>query len=171
MTTRLRAFAARRSLTNLSQPKDIATIAVIGTGWWSQGWHLPHLSKNQKIKLVVVDQNPQPKSNLNPDLEPLSNLADRYGAPFFNSTEDLLADPVLGPTLDGALVATPHASHFKIGEVLLREGMRRKRDAKNNDYRPINILMEKPMTTNVDEGKNMHDVRFNSLPLVFATFH
>lgn len=153
------------SSSETSSPKT--TIAVIGTGWWSQGWHLPHLSRNKNIKIVVVDQNPNPKSNLNPNLESLSTLAKRYNnAPYFHSTEKMLQDPIIGPTLDGAIVATPHASHYAIGESLIQEGMRRQQQATtastNDEYRPIHILMEKPMTTDIHEGKKLHDVSLSS---------
>lgn len=143
-------------------PKKPANIAVIGTGWWSQGWHLPHLHRNDRVKLAaIVDSSSHPKSNLNPNLEPLAKLAETYNIQStFSSVADLLNDSHVGPTLDGALVATPHATHYEIGEQLLREGLRRKRDDKN--YRPMNILMEKPMTTNIHEAKKMHDVSFSS---------
>jgi predicted dehydrogenase len=144
-------------------PKQTANIAVIGAGWWSQGWHLPHLHRNDHVKLAaIVDSSSHPKSNLNPCLEPLAKLAEAYKVQnTFSSVADLLNDPNVGPTLDGALVATPHATHYEVGELLLGEGMRRKRD--NKDYRPMNILMEKPMTTNVHEAKKMHDVSWSSL--------
>jgi len=137
--------------------KRTANIAVIGGGWWSQGWHLPQLHRNESVKLAaIVDSSPNPTSNLNPNLEPLATLSQKYQTPTFSSVTDLLKDPSLGPTLDGALVATPHATHYEIGEQLLQEGRRRKQETSN--YRPMNLLMEKPMTTNVHEAKEMYDV-------------
>jgi hypothetical protein len=144
--------------------KQTANIAVIGTGWWSQGWHLPHLHRNDRVKLAaIVDSSSHPTSNLNPNLDPLAKLAETYKIKsIFSSVADLLNDPTVGPTLDGALVATPHATHYEIGELLLREGMKRKQDM---DYRPMHILMEKPMTTNVHEAKKMDDVSF---PVIYV---
>jgi predicted dehydrogenase len=143
-----RAAAAKRQ----------ANIAVIGSGWWSQGWHLPQLFRNENVNLnAIVDSSSHPTSNLNPDLESLSTLSEKYKAPTFSSVSELLKDPKLGPTLDGVLVATPHATHYEIGEQLLQEGTRRRNESPN-DYRPMNLLMEKPMTTNVHEAKEMHDV-------------
>lgn len=141
------AAAARRT----------ANIAVIGSGWWSQGWHLPHLHRNKDVTLAaIVDSSSHPKSPLNPGLEPLSALSLKYQAPTFSSITDLL-ESKLGPTLDGVLVATPHATHYEIGELLLKEAKRRKQESMS-DYRPMNILMEKPMTTNVHQAKEMLDV-------------
>lgn len=133
-----------------------ANIALIGAGWWSQGWHLPHLHRNEHVTIVaIVDTSSQPKSNLNPNLEPLSALAERYDAPVFHSVSDLLADPKVGGTVDGAIVCTPHATHYEVGEQLLREGIRRREEG---EERPMNILMEKPMTTNVHDAKKLHDL-------------
>lgn len=137
--------------------KRTAKIAVVGSGWWSQGWHLPHLHRNEKVNLAaIVDSSSHPKSNLNPHLEPLATLSKKYKAPTFSSVSDLLKSDV-GSTLDGVLVATPHATHYEIGEQLLHEAKRRMFESPS-DYRPMNILMEKPMTTNVHEAKEMFDV-------------
>lgn len=148
--------------------KRTANIAVIGAGWWSQGWHLPQLFRNDKVNLTaIVDSSPHPTSNLNPNLESLATLSKKYKVSIFSSVSELLKDPTLGPTLDGALIATPHATHSEIGEELLREGTRRKQELPS-DYRPLNLLMEKPMTTNVHEAKAMHDV---SVTLLCVLLH
>mmetsp|Transcript_27424 Transcript_27424/g.58930 ORF Transcript_27424/g.58930 Transcript_27424/m.58930 type:complete len:375 (+) Transcript_27424:678-1802(+) len=70
--------------------------------------------------------------------------------------------------MDGAIVCTPHSTHFNIGKELIAEGKRRYEEAmqkqsnggsgEEQDYRPINVLMEKPMTTNVREAKELHDL-------------
>lgn len=55
-----------------TEGKGKANIAVIGAGWWSQGWHLHSLHNNQRCNLVtIVDTSLHPRSNLNPELEPL----------------------------------------------------------------------------------------------------
>mmetsp|Transcript_19791 Transcript_19791/g.29034 ORF Transcript_19791/g.29034 Transcript_19791/m.29034 type:complete len:398 (+) Transcript_19791:463-1656(+) len=128
-----------------------ANVALIGAGWWSQGWHLPHLSRNQNVNIVaIVDTSDQPKSNLNPHLQPLSDLAKTYSCPVFKSVRDMLDDPTIGANVDGCIVCTPHATHFQIGEELLREGEKR--------GKPMNILMEKPMTTNVRQAHSLHNL-------------
>jgi hypothetical protein len=71
----------------------------------------------------------------------------------------MLADEAVGPILDGAIIATSHASHYQVGMPLLQEGIsRRQRHAEgreNTAHRVINILMEKPMTTDVIEARKL----------------
>mmetsp|Transcript_21727 Transcript_21727/g.45641 ORF Transcript_21727/g.45641 Transcript_21727/m.45641 type:complete len:402 (-) Transcript_21727:165-1370(-) len=71
----------------------------------------------------------------------------------------------MGPTVDGAIVCTPHSTHFAVGKELIREGRRRFREAKKMMgeeekicYRPMNILMEKPMTTSVSQARKLHQL-------------
>jgi hypothetical protein len=140
MATRLLAtprFSQRSFSTSI---KEKANIAVIGAGWWSQGWHIPHLHRNPGAHLTaIVDSALHPKSSLNPNLESLSVLSDKYGATTFSSVSDLLSDPLLGPTLDGVVVATPHSTHYAVGEDILKESQKRQAAGKS----PIHILMEK----------------------------
>jgi len=133
--------------------KKVAHIAVIGLGWWSQGWHLPHLQRNPKAKIAaMVDTSDHPKSNLNPNLEPLSVLKDKYQCPTFSSIEQLFeTNPDLAATLDGVIVCTSHATHSDIGTYLLLQQQDTKRS------KPLHLLTEKPMTTNVDQAKHLHE--------------
>jgi len=117
----------------MSQRK--ARIAVLGAGWWSQGWHLPHLSRHPEAEIVaIVEPNPHPRSAIN-ELESTAALGERYGCPVFSSLADALASPL---RLDGLLVCTSHASHFELGIAGLRAG--------------LHVLMEKPMTTDPEEA-------------------
>ena len=99
-----------------------ARIALVGAGWWSQGWHLPHLHANPRSEIAaIVDPTAQPTSPMNPDLLPVAALAEKYGAPLFASFDELLCCRQNGPTqlgadageLDGVLIATNHASHHE----------------------------------------------------------
>ena len=120
-------------------------------------WHLPHLSRNEKVNIsAIVDSSPHPKSSLNPHLEPLDALASRYDCPVYHSLQDLLKDPI-GQNMDGAIVCTPHSTHYTIGRELIEEGKRRY-DADKLNYRPVNVLMEKPMTTNVKEAMELYNL-------------
>jgi len=131
-----------------------AKIAVLGAGWWSQSWHIPHLHRNPNVDLVaIVDPSPHPQSNLNPNLEPLSDLANKYKTRIFASVEELLQDDQIGPTLQGVIVCTPHSTHSDVGQLILEENRRRLAA----DKAPIHILMEKPFTTRIDHAQDLHD--------------
>ncbi len=57
-------------------------LAVAGAGWWSQGWHLPHLSRHEKAEIAaIVEPSSNIRSSLNPNMEQLDALGQRYGAP------------------------------------------------------------------------------------------
>jgi hypothetical protein len=140
MATRLLATPRLSQRSFSSSVKEKANIAVIGAGWWSQGWHIPHLHRNPGAHLTaIVDSAQHPKSSLNPNLEPLSVLFEKYGAATFSSVSELLRDPLVGPTLDGVIVATPHATHYAVGEEILRASQKLQAEGKS----PIHILMEK----------------------------
>ena len=131
---------------------------------------LTQLLLSHHDRIDFQDSSPHPKSNLNPHLESLESLAQRYHCPVYHSLTDLFNDPSIGPNVDGAIVCTPHSTHFNIGKQLIAEGQRRYEEAyaavaameddksKVVKYRRINVLMEKPMTTNVDEARELHDL-------------
>ena len=135
------------------------------TGWWSQGWHLPHLMRNPNAKIVaIVDAADHPKSNLNPDLEPLSALKEKYGCPTFSSVQELFEkNAEVAASVDGVVVCTPHATHSDIGRYLLEQAKSRPK--------PLHILMEKPMTTNVEQAKQLHETALQSSSSVFLVNH
>lgn len=123
---------------NVKAEERRARIAVLGAGWWSQGWHLPHLSRNPEVTIAaIVEPNPNPRSAINA-LETVKALGNRYCAPTFASLDEALAASL---DLDGLLVCTSHASHFELGIKGLDAG--------------LHILMEKPMTTDVEEGRKL----------------
>ena len=116
----------------------MARIAVSGAGWWGQGWHLPHLSRHPDAMIAaIVEPNPSPvSSNAAQVLESTAQLSSRYSAPVYGSVGELLASTT---ELDGLLVGSPHASHFADGMLAIEAG--------------VHVLMEKPMTTSVDEAR------------------
>lgn len=147
--------------------EKVANIAVVGAGWWSQGWHLPHLQRNPRAKIcVIVSAHDVPKSNLNPNLEPLSALQEKYQqCPVFSSVEELFEnDPDLAASLDGVIVCTPHATHSDIGSFLLGH-------TTSSRTKPLHVLMEKPMTTNVDQAKKLHQSALASKCSTFLVNH
>lgn len=141
---------------NAKNDTNAANIAVIGAGWWSQGWHLPSLHNNQRCNLVaIVDTSPHPKSNLNPDLEPMTVLAQKYQTRIYSSTTELLMDSKVCSSLDGVVIATPHATHYKTFELILTEHDLRR---SNGDFKPLHVLMEKPMSTDVHHALFLHRI-------------
>lgn len=134
-----------------------ANIALIGAGWWSQGWHLPSLDSNEKVNLVaIVDKSEHPQSNLNPDLNPLATLKELYQAKTYTDTKVMMED--VGSELDGILVATPHATHFEVCRQVMTEIDRRKKESNSKEEPPrqLHILMEKPMTTDISHAIDLY---------------
>mmetsp|Transcript_8108 Transcript_8108/g.17556 ORF Transcript_8108/g.17556 Transcript_8108/m.17556 type:complete len:586 (+) Transcript_8108:157-1914(+) len=143
-----------------------AQIAVIGCGWWAQGWHLPHLAANApRVKIAaIVDSSKTPVSTLSSSpLLSLAELSEKYNCLCFKSVSEMLASPI-GPRLDGAIVATSHASHFDVGMSLLNEGIYRRQMAEGDVHRTLSILMEKPMTTNVVEARRLWEMSSQKYP-------
>mmetsp|Transcript_25358 Transcript_25358/g.79122 ORF Transcript_25358/g.79122 Transcript_25358/m.79122 type:complete len:385 (+) Transcript_25358:231-1385(+) len=122
-----------------SQPAaspEPARVVVLGAGWWTQGWHCPHLSRHpHAIIAAVVDTSPTPRSAIS-ELESLEALGARYGCPTFSSFDAVLEASVV---FDGVIVCTSHASHAALGQRALAAGK--------------HVLMEKPMTTDVEEAR------------------
>ena len=146
---------------DMNDDGKIANIVVIGAGWWSQGWHLPHLGRNSNVRIAaIVERSDQPRSSLNPDLESASAVASRYGCPLFQSTEELLSDRDLAPRIDGAIICASHASHAEIGSAFICEGIRRLREGATprGVGRPLHLFMEKPMTTDVRSALDLRQL-------------
>ena len=111
-------------------------VAVLGAGWWSQGWHLPHLSNNEQVRLVaIVEPSKHIKSTLNEHIEQVEQLAKRYSVPVFESLETLLAASL---PLDAVVIGASHKVHYELGALSLRAG--------------LHVFMEKPMTTDPAEA-------------------
>ena len=127
------------SIVGDSDVQRVARIAVVGCGWWTQGWHLPHLERNPGAVIAgLCDPSPSLTSSLNPDMLQLPELQTKYNAPAFSSLQDLLD---AGIEVDGVLIGSNHASHYDISKVALEAG--------------LHVFCEKPMTTNVDEARSL----------------
>ena len=127
-----------------------ARVVVLGAGWWTQGWHLPHLHRHPDAEVVaVVDPNANPRSAIS-TLQPLKELGTKYGCATFESFDACLASRL---AFDGVIVCTSHASHSKLGAQALARGK--------------HVLMEKPMTTDVAEAVALRDASQAS-PCFFA---
>ena len=156
--TRLLARVASMTSANTNAQHGKANLAVIGAGWWSQGWHIPQISRNKdRCNLVaIVDSSPHPRSSLNPDLISLEELGAKYSCPVYSSIDDLLADNAVASVVDGVIICTPHSTHYQIGLQFLEYGTKRK--SRTTNGKPLHILMEKPMTTCVEEAKRLHEL-------------
>ena len=116
-----------------------ARVVVLGAGWWTQGWHLPHLHRHPDAEIVaVVDPCATPRSAIS-TLVPLKELGTKYGCATFESFDACLAS---GLAFDGVIVCTSHASHSQLGAQALAKGK--------------HVLMEKPMTTDPTEARLLH---------------
>jgi predicted dehydrogenase len=140
-----------------------ANIAVIGAGWWSQGWHLPHVERNPRAKLVaIVETNPHPSSNL-AKLVSREELGTKYPHAFiYSSVQELIANHMQQDSeirMDGVIVATPHATHFAICQELMAAKIQ------------LSMLLEKPMTASVKEAYELHKRIFQQSTMNFMINH
>lgn len=104
-------------------------IAVIGAGWWACYNHIPALKKNNSVgRIVVVDKQ---KERLAVIKEKLNVTATYTGI-----DEMLDSEPI-----NGAIVATPHTAHYAPAIKCIKKG--------------VNVLIEKPMTTSVEDARNL----------------
>ncbi|KAL1516013.1 hypothetical protein AB1Y20_002626 [Prymnesium parvum] len=118
----------------------MARIAVVGCGGWTQGWHLPHLSRRDDATIAaLVDPLDQPGvGGCTPSLcLPMAQLCAKYGAPRFTSVDALLAEAAT-LRLDGVLVAVPHPHHYAVARAVLAAG--------------LHLLLEKPLTADAAEA-------------------
>mmetsp|Transcript_4991 Transcript_4991/g.6503 ORF Transcript_4991/g.6503 Transcript_4991/m.6503 type:complete len:397 (+) Transcript_4991:157-1347(+) len=134
----------------------VAKIAVIGAGWWGQGWHIPAIHQNPNAELVaIVDPSSHPQSTLTNTLESLETLKDKYKTKIFSSVSEMLND--VGEDLDGVIVSTPHSTHYHIGSLIYRY-QDEQQSPRNDVHKPIHILMEKPMTTEIGHALKLCDL-------------
>ena len=110
------------------------------------------------------DLSPHPKSNLNPNLESLETLGTTYKTRVYATIQEMLQEQLKPKedALDGVIVATPHATHYEIAKIFLEESMKRTQQG----LKPINILLEKPMTTDVKEAYDLMNVSDLDLAVV-----
>jgi predicted dehydrogenase len=97
-----------------------ARIAVIGTGWWATSVHLPALLANPSAELAAI---------CDADAQRLQAAAQAYSIShaYTNHHEMLEREQI-----DGAIIATPHATHYPLARDCLSRG--------------LHVLIEKPMT-------------------------
>jgi len=97
-----------------------ARIAVIGTGWWATEVHIPALLANPAAELVAL-------CDADPARLRAAARAFGVGRTYTDHAAMLEQEP-----LDGAIIATPHATHFGLARACLARG--------------LHVLVEKPLT-------------------------
>jgi predicted dehydrogenase len=106
-----------------------ARVAVVGCGWWSTFTHIPGLKEYEPAELVAL---------CDPDEARLKAAAERYGvAKTYTSVDAMLA----GERLDGAVIATYHATHHEAAAKCLDAG--------------LHVMLEKPMVLESAQGRDL----------------
>lgn len=104
-------------------------IGVIGAGWWASDYHIPGLLAEPQVELAAV---------CDPHAERLAETAQAYGiAKTYADYREMLAREAL----DGAIIATPHATHYPIARDCLERG--------------LHVLIEKPMTLYARDAREL----------------
>ncbi len=109
-----------------------ARIAVVGTGWWATYTHIPALQAHTGVgEIILCDADP----------EKLDAAAESYHiAKKYTDLATMLAQE----QLDGAVIATNHASHYKLAKACLERG--------------LHVMIEKPMTLYARDARALLDL-------------
>lgn len=103
-----------------------ARIGVIGTGWWATTAHLPSLREYERAELVAV---------ADPDATRLEAAGRHFEvARRYIDYQEMIARE----TLDGVVIAVPHAFHYEVARRALDSG--------------LHVLLEKPMVLTASEA-------------------
>jgi predicted dehydrogenase len=104
-------------------------IGVIGAGWWATDYHIPGLQAEPEAELVAV---------CDPHAGRLAEAAQAY---HLNKTYTDYREMLDQEQLDGAVVVTPHATHYTIASDCLERG--------------LHLLIEKPMTLAARDARDL----------------
>ena len=108
---------------------DKLRIGIIGAGWWTTDYHLPGLAANPDAEVAALS-DPQPVR--------LARAADAFHVTHtYADYQEMLARE----TLDGVMIVTPHATHYRIARDCLEAN--------------LSILLEKPMTLYAREAREL----------------
>lgn len=108
---------------------NTARIAVIGTGWWSTFTHIPALQANPDAQLTALCDR---------DAERLQAAEREYQVGKTYTDYPLMLDQ---ESLDGVVIATPHATHYAIARDCLERG--------------LHVMLEKPMVLHAAEAEHL----------------
>jgi predicted dehydrogenase len=109
-----------------------ARIAVVGAGWWATYTHIPALQAHHGVgEIILCDSNPNK----------LGAAAETYHiAKTYTDLLTMLAQE----RLDGAVIATNHASHYELAKACLDRG--------------LHVMIEKPLTLYARHAKELIDL-------------
>lgn len=125
---------------------DRARIAVVGTGWWATDTHIPAL-------LASTDADPVALCDRLPEKVERAGQASGVRSLYIDLDEMIAAEK-----LDGAIIATDHASHFAAARRCLEAG--------------LHVLIEKPMTLYASQARELVDLaRRNNRKIVMGYNH
>ncbi len=108
----------------------MAGIGVVGTGHWGKN-HVrayKELESDGVIDVVKICDLDEARAK---------DLGDSLGVPHLTDYRDMISDP----DVDAVSIATPSGTHYRIARVFMEAGM--------------DVLVEKPMTMNVQEAKDL----------------
>ena len=109
--------------------------ALVGTGSWALNGNFLHIIKggnNQHLAEIVAIVEPNERRRGNA-------LNIFKGADGYETVEDLLSsNNKVSTNLNGIFITSPHVTHYSLAKLALEKGM--------------NVMIEKPMVTNVDHG-------------------
>lgn len=108
---------------------DRARIAVIGTGWWATYTHIPAVQARADAMLVAICDRDPARLQAAATAYQVERRYTDYRAMFARES------------LDGVIIATPHATHYTIARDCLARG--------------LHVLLEKPMTLHAAEARDL----------------
>jgi UDP-N-acetylglucosamine 3-dehydrogenase len=120
-------------------------IAVVGVGGIGTGAHIPAYLRNQDVDLVAL---------VDADETKVKKTAKKFGIKkYFSSFDELLQNQ----DIDAASICTPPKTHAAIALKALA-----------ND---IHVLCEKPMATDVDDGRRMYEASRRKEKILMVGFN
>ena len=106
-----------------------AKIGVIGAGWWATINHIPALIANTNVQLAGVCRLGE---------QELEEVRQQFDFPHATTDYHELLNHV---EMDGVIISSPHFMHYDQAKAALLKG--------------LNVLVEKPFTTNADQAREL----------------
>ncbi|MGK7943920.1 MAG: Gfo/Idh/MocA family protein [Microcystaceae cyanobacterium] len=118
-------------------------VGVVGTGF-GQAIHLPGLQHHHRTEVVAVYHRDKTKAQ---------EIADKFSIPH---AEDNLSSLLALPNLDAVTIATPPFLHYDMAKAVLAAHK--------------HLLLEKPLTLNANETKELYDLAQQNQVVAMADF-